>query len=150
MRGVTGRFAPNAPPPVGSRSLRLSPEWRNGIGPVPWTARYRGAINMNDDDDYRMYGHRDRYRGEDDYAPQGNLYNVGRSHAPVAAGACQDDEANDDEIDGDERITYQARSRNDPVRVTIGTLNRRSALDKYLREELDEEENRRWWGRHEV
>lgn len=60
-----------------------------------------------------------------------------------------DDEANDEAIDGDERLVYQAQSRNDLVRVTEGTMNRRRDLDKYFREEVEEEENRIWYSRHE-
>ena len=75
-----------------------------------------------------------------------NFYNYGRSAAPRAG---TDDDANDEDIDGDEAITYQARSRNDAVRVTTGTMRRRRDLDKYLREEVDEAEERIWWGRHE-
>jgi hypothetical protein len=28
-------------------------------------------------------------------------------------------------------------------------MNRRCDLDKYLREEVEEEDDREWWGRHE-
>ena len=35
------------------------------------------------------------------------------------------------------------------LRVTAGTMRRRRALDPYLREELEEAEDRVWWGRHE-
>jgi hypothetical protein len=54
--------------------------------------------------------------------------------------------ANYDRRDGDERMTHQARGRNDPERVIAGTMKRREKLDKYLREEVDEEENKVWWG----
>ena len=52
-------------------------------------------------------------------------------------------------IDGDDRLSYQSLSRNDPKRPIMGVTRRRSDMDKYLREEVDEEENRRWWGQNE-
>jgi hypothetical protein len=52
-------------------------------------------------------------------------------------------------IDGDERLSYQSLSRNDPKRPIMGVTRRRRDMDKYLREEVDEEENRRWWGQDE-
>ena len=94
-------------------------------------------------------GHSDRNVGDNEYAAEGNPFNLGRMAAPQAADSCVDDEAHGDEIDGDERINYQSRSRNDSTRVTAGTMNRRRDLDKYLREEVDEEDDREWWGRHE-
>ena len=110
--------------------------------------RYRGAIDIDDYD--TELGHRDRGTHENDYAPQGNPFNTSRVGAPRAAGPCLDDEANDDELDGDERLNYQALSRNDPLRATVGAIGRQASLDAYLREEVDEEEGRVWWGRHEI
>jgi hypothetical protein len=114
---------------------------------------YRGAIEVGEEHDmygldYDEYGHADR--NVNDSTSYGNPFDRGRIHAPAAAGACPDDEANDDELDGDERITYQQRSRNDSTRVTAGTMNRRKMLDPYLRGEVEEEEDSPWWGRHEV
>ena len=80
----------------------------------------------------------------------GNPYDLDRIHSPAAAGACVDDEANDAEIDGDELATYQARPSNDATRVAAGTMNRRRDMDRYFREEVEEAEDRQWWGRHEV
>lgn len=118
---------------------------------------YPGAIDSEGDYDMAQSlnegplneGHRDRAVGDNVFAPEGNPFNINRVGAPHAASACFDDEANDDELDGDERINYQARSRNDPTRVIAGTMNRRCDLDKYLREEVEEEDDREWWGRHE-
>lgn len=119
---------------------------------------YLGAIGPEDDYDTAQSlnegplmdgGHRDRAVSDNAFAPDGNPFDLNRVGAPRAASACFDDEANDDELDGDERINYQARSRNDPMRVTAGTMNRRCDLDKYLREEVEEEDDREWWGRHE-
>jgi len=59
-------------------------------------------------------------------------------------------EANDEDIDGDEANTYQVRARNDMVRATAGTMRRLRDMDKYLREEVAEAEDRYWWGRHEL
>ncbi len=115
---------------------------------------YPGAIDEGDytADEYDSeapYGHRDRIELDSESAPYGNPYNRGRvAHWP-AADACVDDEANDGEIDGDELATYHGRARNDAERVAAGTMNRRRDLDRYLRSECDESENRQWWGNHE-
>ena len=110
--------------------------------------RYRGAIDIDEYD--TEPGHRDRDSYENDRAPYGNPFNLNRVGAPHAAGPCLDDEANDDELDGDERINYQALSRNDHSRATTGSIGRKTSLDPYLREEVTEEEGREWWGHHEV
>jgi hypothetical protein len=110
--------------------------------------RYQGAIDIDEYD--TEPGHRDRDSYENDRAPYGNPFNLNRVSAPHAAGPCLDDEANDDELDGDERINYQALSRNDHSRATTGTIGRKTSLDPYLREEVTEEEGREWWGHHEV
>jgi len=34
--------------------------------------------------------------------------------------------------------------------VTAGTMRRQRDMDKYLREEVAEAEERYWWGRHEI
>jgi hypothetical protein len=95
-------------------------------------------------------GARDKYRGENADAPLGNFYNFGRTAAPESAGPCADGEANGDFLDADEQNTYQVRSRNDPVRITAGTMRRQRDLDRYLREEVLEAEVRMWWGRGEI
>jgi len=112
--------------------------------------RYPGAIDFDEYDSDAAYGHRDLAENDNAYAPLGNPYNVNRVAFTKASGPCLDDEANDDEIDGDERATYQARSRNDATRVTAGTMNRRKVLEGYLNEEVLEAEEREWWGRHEI
>lgn len=111
--------------------------------------RYPGAIDPDEYDSEAAYGHRDLTEGDNDYMPYGNPFNTGRISAPLAADACIDDEANDDQLDGDERNAYQVRSRNDATRVTAGTMNRRQDVDKFFREELEQEQDREWWGRHE-
>jgi len=52
--------------------------------------------------------------------------------------------------DGDELNAYQVRSRNSPERVWAGVYRRKSLIDRYVREELDERENAQWWGAHEA
>ena len=125
------------------------PPREHGAGP-PMVApqRYRGAIDIDEYD--TEPGHHDRDSDENDRAPYGNPFNLNRVGAPHAAGPCLDDEANDDELDGDERINYQALSRNDHSRATTGTMGRKTYLDSYIREEVTEEEGREWWGHHEV
>jgi hypothetical protein len=100
-----------------------------------------------------------------DNRSQGDVYNFGRTAAPPgdyyssaiakaamaeAAIAAVMTEANDEDIDGDEANTYQVRARNDMVRATAGTMRRQRDMDKYLREEVAEAEDRYWWGRHEL
>jgi hypothetical protein len=110
---------------------------------------YPGAIDLDEYDSEATYGHRDLTEGDNDFVPYGNPFNTGRIAAPPAADSCIDDEANDDQIDGDERNTYQTRARNDATRATAGTMNRRQAMDKFFREECEESDDQMWWGRHE-
>ena len=49
--------------------------------------------------------------------------------------------------DADQQIAQHARWRNDPYRVAAGIMRRKDLMDKYVREELDEEEDSYWWGR---
>lgn len=84
-----------------------------------------------------------------DHVFEGNPTRSARSAAPQAAPPCIDDEADNSELDADERNTYQQRARNDATRVEAGIMNRRTDLDKYLREEVEEREDSQWWGRHE-
>lgn len=132
-------YLPGAPAPYAVSAPRLHVR-RGG---------YPGAIDVDEYDTEQGRGHRDRTEGDNDFAPEGNPFNINRVGASHAADACIDDEANYGELDGDELMNYQARSRNDPTRVAAGTMNRRRDLDKYLREEVDEEDDREWWGRHE-
>lgn len=80
---------------------------------------------------------------------------------PGSIDACHDDKnpcnngvrLNSDSIiinDGDELLARQNRSRNDPERVWSGIYRRKDIMDRYVNEELDEEENSRWWGSHEI
>jgi len=133
----------------GVRAYCKPPPPPHDLGPPVLLRGYPGAIDINEYDSEPGWGHRDRTERDNEFAPEGNPFNFNRLNAPSAAGACIDDEANDDALDGDERMNYQARSRNDPTRVTAGTMNRRRDFDKYLREEVEEEDDREWWGRHE-
>ena len=83
-----------------------------------------------------------------DGTPRGNPFDTDRIASAPAAGPCVDDDALAIH-DGDELNTYQARSRNDMTRVWAGIYRRKSLMDRYVREELDEEEDTRWWGRAE-
>ena len=110
---------------------------RGGRGRNVQVPRYPGAIDDKDsrDGDHTVDGDYDDGRGR-------------IAHASTYLRGAHE-ETNDDLIDGDERMVYQSRSRNDPTRAIAGTMDRRRELDKYLREEVEEEENRVWWGRHE-
>jgi hypothetical protein len=53
--------------------------------------------------------------------------------------------------DGDELTVYQARARHDPERVVTDTRRARKPLvEYYVRDELDEQEARPWWGARET
>lgn len=53
-------------------------------------------------------------------------------------------------LDGDERLAMQGRFRNDPYRVAAGIMRRKDLVDRNVREELDREEDSRWWGRWDL
>jgi hypothetical protein len=156
-----GRFPPQMYGPSvagtpGPTDVAEAPRPNAMAGPPPLAsgpgraheAKYQGAIDVDEYDTLPGLGHRDSRRGEAMGPPEGAPHF--RRISPVyAAPACIDDEANDDTIDGDERLSYQALSRNDPTRPTAGTMSRRGALDQYLREEVEEADDREWWGRHE-
>ena len=59
-------------------------------------------------------------------------------------------ELNKTTIDFDEQNTYQGLSRNDPYRPINGIMNRQKMLDPYIRDELNKEEKKQWWGNGEV
>ena len=128
----------------------------HGLQAVPGTplvgGLYGEAIILDADSQWpnSAAGSRDRITGQNETAPLGNFYDSGRNAAPETPGPCVDSEANGDEIDADEANTYQVRSRNDPVRVITGSMERQRDMDRYLREEVLEAEEREWWGRHEI
>lgn len=62
---------------------------------------------------------------------------------------CLDDDAVGG-VTADEMTVYHARHRNDPRRVHADPGRHKHLADKYFREELDEEEDSHWWGRHEL
>jgi hypothetical protein len=106
-------------------------------------------FNQYNDNTISRCGNKDRTIHYNDDLPDGNPYQI-MGKVPDNIVSCHNDDQNDLEIDGDELNTYHGRFRNDPIRATIGTMNRKKDLDQYLREEVDEEEDRMWWGRHEL
>jgi hypothetical protein len=53
-------------------------------------------------------------------------------------------------LDGDERISYSNVHRNEPTRVINGLLKTYQHIDRYIHEELDDQEkNWEWWGLNE-
>jgi hypothetical protein len=54
-----------------------------------------------------------------------------------------------DECGGDARIARQGLSRNDPYRPLVGLTRRKEAIAPYYREDLEEQEQRVWWGNSE-
>lgn len=53
---------------------------------------------------------------------------------------------NNNGIDYDESNAIQGLKRNDPLRPTIGIIDRGSMMDSFLREELTDAESKEWWG----
>lgn len=131
---------PGAPAPHAVASATVPPA---GVG------RYPGSIDIDEYESEGAFGHRDQTEGDGDGVPVGNPFNPSRVSYSPAADACIDDEANDEELDGDEGMVYSGLQRNDATRVEAGTMNRRAALDKYFREEVEEAEDRQWWGASE-
>jgi len=113
-------------------------------------AGYPGAIDGGiDDDSLPQFGATDwRAEGRDN-VPAGNPFSTSRTASPQAAPPDVDDDAVA-ALDGDELMAVQGRSRNDPTRVWAGALRKKAQLSRYVKEELDERENSRWWGQHEV
>lgn len=140
---------PGAPAPY---PVKVAPPAPTAELPATGAPRsvYPGAIEVSGYETEPEFGHRDRLDAADRDEPYGNPYNRSRISRPAAAAADVDDEANDAEMDADELNTYQASARNDAVRVAAGTMNRRTELDPYFREEVEEAEDREWWGRHEL
>lgn len=96
--------------------------------------------------EYVAEGHVDADAADQLY--EGNPFSDSRTRRSQGA-VCFDDDADDSVFGVDEKIAYQGRFRNDPVRETAGTMNRRTNMDFYLRAEVEERENDVWWGRHE-
>ncbi len=136
-----------APLPVFSDTGR-PPREQMGASGVAGRMQYPGAIELDEYETEADAGHVDRSRYT--VVPEGNPYDPMRVESDLAAAPCVDDEANDNEIDGDERMANQGAARNDATRVTAGSMNLRRALPKYLEEEVAEAENREWYGRNEV
>lgn len=52
--------------------------------------------------------------------------------------------------DGDTRVMLNIKPRNDQVRAITGRINNHHKMfKKYMGDELEEEESRRWWGNNE-
>ena len=96
-----------------------------------------------------MNGHRDLKKNENRDAPVGNIANVTATSAPYAAPIPIYQENNTHSIDYDESNAFQGLARNDPLRPTIGIIDRGSMMDDFLREELEDAEGKEWWGNGE-
>lgn len=138
-----------APPGAGA------PSFPNVVAPSAIES-YPGAIDFGEGgpaagahDEAPALGHSDWDKKPRDSPPLGNPYDTDRIESPQGAAPCVDDDAIAI-YDGDEQNTYQVRSRNDPERVWAGILRRKPLVERYVKEELDERENTRWWGDHEV
>lgn len=130
-------------------------------GTTGFPGPYKGAVDFGEYETAPELGHVDRTgdpyavmagQGADygpDWFPYGNPYDTDRIAGVLAAGPCVDDEAVA-VFDADELNTYQVRSRNDPYRLAAGALRYKEQLAQYTSSELDEEQDSRWWGRHEV
>jgi len=139
-------MATTAPPGEGAPAFPVVPETE------PPAEGYPGAIDFGETtvgDEALALGHVDWGEKARDNVPVGNPFSTNRVASPQAAPPCVDDDAIA-LYDGDELNTYQVRSRNNPERVWAGIYRRKALLDRYVREELDERENTRWWGAQEV
>lgn len=139
-------MATTAPPGAGPPSFPNIPDTSDV------DSTYPGAIDFgktSEGDEAPALGFVDWDAAARDNVPRGNPFDTDRIANPQAASPCVDDEALA-LFDGDELNAYQVRSRNDPERVWAGIYRRSAMIDRYVREELDERENTRWWGNHEV
>lgn len=93
-----------------------------------------------------MNGHRDLQKNDNSNAPVGNITNVMDTNAPYAAPIPIYQEKNIHSIDYDEANSFQGLARNDPLRPTVGIIARGSMMDGFLREELEDAEDKEWWG----
>jgi hypothetical protein len=109
---------------------------------------YLGSIDIGDFDSLGKLGHQDKKITE--YHPNGNPYLLNSYESPQSQeeGVCIDNDAIA-ALDGDELNVYHSRARNDESRVIAGTMRRKEFVDRFTREELDEEENSIWHGNHE-
>lgn len=139
---------PGAPPP---RFAHL-PEGPAEVAPYPGAIDFGQADRMTPgsvDEGAAWMGHRDRSARPFD-VPPGNPFDLDRYASPTGAAPCIDDDAIAI-ADIDELATYQARARNSPERTWEGNYHKKkNMIDRYFREEVDQQENRRWWGAHEV
>ena len=143
-------MATTAPPGAAPPAFLSLPETR-------FPEKYPGAIDFGAEappfrlaaDEAPALGHLDWAAADRDHVPVGNPYDLDRVASPQAAGPCVDDDATAF-FDGDELNTYQARSRNNPERVWAGVFRRKALVGRFVREELDERENTRWWGAGEL
>ena len=91
-------------------------------------------------------GHRDLKKNDNINAPIGNITNVTATNAPYAPAIPIYQENNIHSIDYDEANAFQGLARNDPLRPTVGVIGRGSMMDGFLREELEDAEEKEWWG----
>lgn len=93
-----------------------------------------------------MNGHRDLQKNDNSNSPEGNIANITATNAPYAAPIHTYQENNIHSIDYDEANSFQGLARNDPLRPTVGIIARGSMMDGFLREELEDAEDKEWWG----
>ena len=151
-----GKAPPRAFPLVQRAAGGRGPEAPEEAGGGDGYEDYPGAIDFGAggaaaawSDQGPRWGHSDWDAAARDGVPEGNPFSRNRVAAPAAAPPCADDDALAIH-DADELNAYQARARNDPDRVRAGALRRKAFVSHYVKEELDEQEDSQWWGRHEV
>jgi hypothetical protein len=151
--GRRARFAGAAASPPGN-----APPDFPYIGPaLAKSGPYPGAIDGDlpplwgpeGGDQAALWGHPDRVAGP---PAEGSPYDTDRIGGPWAPGPCAAEGVGGSVAieDGDELLAYQGRARNDPERVWAGLRRRKALVERFAAEELDMEENKRWWGAHEV
>ena len=92
-------------------------------------------------------GHSELTPDENNNAPYGIPFNRTNISSPANPPY---KELNNTTIDYDEKNIYQGLGRNDPYRPINGIMNRANMIDPYIRDELDKEERKEWWGNGEV
>ena len=110
---------------------------------------YPGAIVLDqlESDDYALMGHIDASEQKNAFHMKGDVtFDLNRTKT--------DDDiptewSNSAVLDGDEQIVNLARSKalNANVRADMGTINRKNFMDRFVATELDEVQDREWWGR---
>lgn len=144
-------------PPMGAGGPAFTAEPRDGGEPFATTpARGGGWASVDDIDDGLLPGVSASYApvrsGADGpaftaEAAATNPFQLNRVRGAAEPAPCDYSVEAADVMDSDRKTVEHVRWRHDPHRVAAGVMDRKRLMDKYVREELDEEEDSQWWGR---